>query len=314
MTYFTPSGMTQSLANSINYARHSTANVSVSGKRWRSPQAQSSNDLDGLQLEVVVENQAGHKLPSGVGFRRAFLEVEVLVNGETRWRSGGTNEWGVIVDTEGKPLKTEFFCGNDPEKVEPCYQQHYDGSHPITSDRQVQIYEELIKDGTGRFTTSFLSLCDEVKDNRLMPRGWDPRGPEAEETRPIGRAAEDTTYLNGSATSQTRYELALGLSEEDEVTVTAQLYYQALPPYYLAQRFALLEKSGSYATESLYYYVNNLQVDNLELKPLPENWPIQAALQDWKLRVASDQAQIGPPGTQGSPPGNSGAAQSKSSR
>jgi hypothetical protein len=46
----------------------------------------SPHDLD---VKVRVTNLAGHKLPSGVGFRRAFLELAVLdVSGEVLWCSG----------------------------------------------------------------------------------------------------------------------------------------------------------------------------------------------------------------------------------
>ncbi len=48
--------------------------------------------------EVKVENLAGHKFPSGVGFRRAFLTFEVLdANGDDLWVSGRTDPTGVLV-------------------------------------------------------------------------------------------------------------------------------------------------------------------------------------------------------------------------
>ena len=46
-----------------------------------------------------MTNLAGHKFPSGVSFRRAFLNFQVLdASGNVLWASGNTNGDGVIVD------------------------------------------------------------------------------------------------------------------------------------------------------------------------------------------------------------------------
>ena len=85
----------------------------------RSLQAQSSAQVSfdsvmingsQLQADVRVKNLVGHKLPSGVSFRRAFLDFQVLdAQNNVLWESGGTNANGVITDTLGNPLVTEFF-------------------------------------------------------------------------------------------------------------------------------------------------------------------------------------------------------------
>ena len=63
-----------------------------------------------LQADVQVQNLAGHNFPSGVSFRRAFLNFQVLdAGGNVLWASGNTNSDGVIVDSSGNPLATEFF-------------------------------------------------------------------------------------------------------------------------------------------------------------------------------------------------------------
>jgi hypothetical protein len=51
-----------------------------------------------LRVSVTVTNLTGHYLPSGVGFRRAFLELLVLdAQGKPLWASGRTDELGVLV-------------------------------------------------------------------------------------------------------------------------------------------------------------------------------------------------------------------------
>src|SRR5258708_13411150 len=56
-------------ANLIQQARTGTANVSVAMK--------PSSDC-GVIADVTVENLTGHRLPSGVGFLRVFLEVNAV--------------------------------------------------------------------------------------------------------------------------------------------------------------------------------------------------------------------------------------------
>jgi hypothetical protein len=40
------------------------------------------------------------------------------------------------------------------------------------SSGQVQIYEELVTDADGNYTTSFIRRNRIPKDNRLLPKGW----------------------------------------------------------------------------------------------------------------------------------------------
>jgi hypothetical protein len=219
----------------------------------------------GLSARVKVTNLAGHKFPSGVSFRRAFVELRVADSGgRTLWVSGATNAGGVIGTTKaGKftPLVTEFFdTKSNPQQK---YQPHFDAAHPITSEEQVQIYEELVKDTNGIFTTSFLSLADPVKDNRMMPQGWRKNGPEAGDTKPLGvDEASNPGYFDGTGSSVIAYEIPLGVGVKIPVTVTVTIYYQTIPPYYQQQRYAGAPQ-GAF-TQSLKYYVDNLKVDGVD--------------------------------------------------
>ena len=115
-----------------------------------------------LQADVRVLNLAGHSFPSGEGFRRAFIDFQVLDrNGNVLWASGETNSDGVILGANGMPLTTEFFTS-----TQQTFQPHFWTGNPITSPDQVQIYEELVRDPQNMLTTSFLALDTKVKDNR----------------------------------------------------------------------------------------------------------------------------------------------------
>jgi hypothetical protein len=241
----------------------SSASVSVS----------ASNAGGLLKADVTVTNLAGHKLPSGVSFRRAFLDFQVLDgSGKVLWESGGTNNKGVITNTAGTPLVTEFFS-----PAQQTSQPHFwapNGGNPgnlIISDQQVQIYEELVRDPQGQLTTSFLSLDDKVKDNRILPQGWSSSGPHADVTGPEGTGA-DQNYQNGCGCSVVRYQVPL-TAIPGAATVQATLYYQSIPPSYLAQRKA---NANGPDTTRLINFTNQLNVGT----SYPE-------IANWKLKIAS---------------------------
>jgi mono/diheme cytochrome c family protein len=242
--------------------------------RKRTATVETTKSIEGRMLtaNVTVTNLAGHRLPSGVGFRRAFIELLVLENRDGRervvWSSGRTNSVGVIVDGEGRPLPTELF-------TDGVYQQHHE---VITSDDQVQIYEELAQDADGNFTTSFIRRDHDLKDNRLLPRGWTEKGPDPslngrflKATFPHGNAERDPDYRDGKGRDRVQYRIALppGIDPKN-VSVRASLYYQNIPPYYLNQRFTIGKGD---ATRRLYYIASNL---NLTGTPM-ENWKILIA-------------------------------------
>jgi hypothetical protein len=217
-----------------------------------------------LQADVQVQNLAGHNFPSGVNFRRAFLSFQVLdAGGNVLWASGNTNSDGVIVDNAGNPLATEFFSATQQN-----FQPHFWTDNPVTSDSQVEIYEELATDPQGLLTTSFLSLDHKVKDNRIQPMGRSFNGPNAAITAPVGTGA-DPTYQRGCGCSIVRYEVPL---PANAVAVSATLYYQSIPPYYLRQRS---EEGHGPDTARLITFTNQLNTSQY-----PE-------IANWKLKIAT---------------------------
>ena len=249
-------------ANLFEQARNKTATVTTS----------MSIDNRTLTANVDVTNLTGHRLPSGVGFRRAFIELLVLENRDGRervvWSSGRTNSVGVIVDGEGRPLPTEFLTNN-------AYQKHHE---VITNDSEVQIYEELAKNADGNFTTSFIRRDQDVKYNRLLPIGWTEQGPDPslngrflEATYPHGEAKKDPDYRDGKGHDRVTYRIELPADVDPaSVSVRATLYYQNIPPYYLNDRFTIGKGDP---TRRLYYIASNL---NLSETPMA-NWKILIA-------------------------------------
>jgi len=282
----------------VQQAQNSTAEVSVS------PTTVSNQKL---VADVKVTNKTGHRLPSGVGFRRAFLEFRVVDNdtGKTVWCSGCTNELGVIMN-ESERLPSELFdvyndgtkpatlgyppaCNKTVPGVSPQhYQPHFfwdpkrNTGSAITRQDQVQIYEELNLNIQCVMTTSFLRRDYQLKDNRLLPFGWTSTGPlnadktpyipadYLHETFPVS-VGGDPAYADGSGTNIVRYEIPLSAFTARNVTVTATLYYQSIPPYFLNDRFT--QAPDAPATQRLYYLTSNLQTKGTPI----ENWKFQIA-------------------------------------
>jgi hypothetical protein len=239
-----------------------------------------------LAATVDIQNLAGHRFPSGVGFRRAFLELLVLENTDTDdekivWSSGRTNELGVLLGPDNQPLPTELF-DRDENGIEQ-YQPHHE---LITSQDQVQIYETLLWNVKGEFTTSFIHGCDVMKDNRFLPKGWTHEGPAPDAltgnflhaTHPGERAARDPLYQDGSGRDSIQYQIKLDPAVDTaNLTVRATLYYQAMPPYFLHTLFK--NAPNGEATKRLHFILSNLDLKG-------------TAIEDWKLYVASAQQPI----------------------
>jgi hypothetical protein len=245
------SGLTTDLQaasdNVVQQARTSTATVEIS--KW---EVRGST----LLVEVTVTNKAGHRFPSGVGFRRAFLNLEATMNGRPFFRSGGTNEKGQITDFTGRVLPTESFQNG-------AYQPHFSRTNPIRSSDQVQIYEELTQNADHQFTTSFTRRDYHIKDNRLLPVGWSLHGPKdlkipepyLDATLPVGDALKDPVYLAGKGQSIVRYEIPLPAGANSEnVHASVSLYSQTMPPYFLADRY----QTDTPATKRLTFLANSL--------------------------------------------------------
>jgi hypothetical protein len=245
------SGLTTDLQaasdNVVQQVRTITATVEIS--KW---EVQNNK----LIVEVTVTNKAGNRFPSGVGFRRAFLNLEATVNGKPFFSSGATNEKGQITNFAGQVLPTESFQNG-------AYQPHFSQSNPIRASDQVQIYEELVQNADHQFTTSFTRRDYDIKDNRLLPIGWSLHGPKdlkiperyLDATRPVGDALKDPVYLAGKGQSIVRYEIPLPAGANPEnVHATVSLYSQTLPPHLLTERY----QTETPATARLKFLANSL--------------------------------------------------------
>jgi hypothetical protein len=156
----------------------------------------------------------GHYLPTGVSFRRLFVELLVLDGaGQVLWASGRTNELGFILDG----VTHEVLPSEQPTRFPeaPCSRT----TRRSSPGDQVQIYQELIRDSSDELTTSFLRRVDIVKDNRVRPKGFDPKvfarssSPYIRELAELrGDVAQDPHYTDPSLTGSDDVEYRIALA------------------------------------------------------------------------------------------------------
>ena len=230
-----------------------------------------------VNATVEVKNLAGHRFPSGVAFRRAFIEFAVLDGDREIWVSGKTNSVGVILDGDGQPLKTEFLPNRD------SFQPHY---QKISQQDQVQIYEELTQNAQHEFTTSFIHRVFSIKDNRLLPDGWRAANyfkKDGEVLYEFFQATDphatgdDPDYMDQGPNFKGKDSLVYDVTlpeNSGNLSVRATLYYQAIPPYWLKQRF-----TDALATKRLYFMASHLDLEG-------------TPMQDWKLKLVSNSKNI----------------------
>ncbi len=258
----------------------------------------------GVRATVSVVSKVGHKFPSGVGFRRAFVEFRVLDQmGDTLWVSGNTNAIGAIVGPDGEPIDGEYWWEDDcSARIAPLERRHQPHFQTVTSQSQAQIYQELVaappagataaqcewdSAPQGELTTSFLSICAHVKDNRLLPHGFldlDRRTEIAlalgatetlaRESGPVA-VGDDPRYVQGGGDDLV-YDIALENVPTGRipVSVEATLYYQATPPFYQQDRMCTGKGKD---TERLGFLISRLNLDGTQAE-------------GWKLKIASTGA------------------------
>ena len=163
-----------------------------------------------LEFEVAVTSATGHKLPTAYPSRRVWLHVVV---------SDGA---GALLFESGAPKADGAIVGNDNDAEAAAFEPHYD---EIRTAEQVQIYESIMVDQRGEVTTGLLHGVRYVKDNRLLPRGFD-KTTAAAEVAVHGSAATDANFVAGG--DHVRYRLDLGAVPRGELRIAVELLYQAI--------------------------------------------------------------------------------------
>ncbi|MFT6320645.1 MAG: hypothetical protein ACJAT4_001572 [Granulosicoccus sp.] len=174
-------------------------------------------DQDSAYFDLKITNKAGHKFPSGYPSRRAYVEFVATTDlGDTLFQSG--------------VMQPDYEVKGQTEETEP----HFD---VINSEDQVQIYELVLGDVNGDFTTVLERSHVGLKDNRLPPLGFSTSHNSYDTTLIIGNALTDSDFnyenaIEGSGSDVVHYHFPLE-GYTGFVNISAKVYYQALPPKWM---------------------------------------------------------------------------------
>jgi hypothetical protein len=155
-----------------------------------------------LSFALTVQNLTGHKLPTAFPSRRAWLHVTVTdASGHVVFESGRLNADGSIAGNL-----------NDADPARST----------ITAPDQVQIFEPILGDAQGHVTTALLTATQYLKDNRILPAGFDKQAAPPD-IAIRGDALNDPNFIGGSAT--TRFDIP---ATGGALHVAADLEYQPI--------------------------------------------------------------------------------------
>ncbi len=195
-----PQEMDAAINRTIKHLQTKSAYISISNAEV------SGNELI---ADVSIENLAGHKLPTAYPSRRVWIRFSV------------TDQNDDIVFESGAVMPDGSITGNDNDQAGSNYEQHYS---EITGEDQVQIYEAILVDPQDQVTTGLLTAIRYIKDNRILPKGFDKVTAD-EDIAVKGSADSDNNFTGGS--DRVRYRVKLQ-DVNGPFQIKAELYYQPI--------------------------------------------------------------------------------------
>lgn len=184
----------------------------------------SSSEIVGntLSADIIIDNNAGHKLPTGIPLRRMWINLSVKdSNNVTIFESGNWDENGEI------------------DGLDTPYEPHYTN---ISDPNEVQIYEAIMKDVDESVTYTLLRAAGYIKDNRIPPQGFVKSHASYDTVIIVWLADTDDNFnfedaVEGSGTDLTSY--TADIEPNDTYYVSVKLCYQTVTPRFVDHMFAM---------------------------------------------------------------------------
>jgi hypothetical protein len=173
--------------------------------------ASTSYQNDLLEVKLYIKNLTGHKIPTGIPFRRMWVHLKVEQGiGNVVFESG---EW----DGTGKIIN-----------YNSDYEPHYD---IINSEDQVQVYEGVFVNDQQQVTYTLFRAAEYIKDNRLPPQGFTTNSVSYDTIKIVGNAADDTNFnrygmYQGSGGDSLTF--LISSLPNTEYRITAEVCYQTV--------------------------------------------------------------------------------------
>ena len=166
-----------------------------------------------LQVDLYIKNLTGHKIPTGIPFRRMWIHLKVEQGaGNVVFESGDWDNIGKIINYNSD------------------YEPHYD---LIDSEDEVQVYEGVFVNTDQEVTYTLLRASEYVKDNRIPPQGFTTTHLSYDSTQISGNALYDTNFnltetIEGSGGDSVKY--VISNMQNTDYTVTVEICYQTVKP------------------------------------------------------------------------------------
>lgn len=162
-----------------------------------------------LTADLTVTSLVGHKYPTSYPARRTWLHVTV------------TDAAGAVIFESGAFNADGSITGNANDEAADEYEPHYSA---ITAPDEVQIYEAIMSDVDGLPTTTLLFGAGYLKDNRMLPDGFD-KTTAPPDFQVWGLAEADEDFIGGSDLIQYQVDVS---GAEGPFTITAEMLYQGI--------------------------------------------------------------------------------------
>lgn len=169
---------------------------------------------DSLVVKVKLENLAGHKLPTGIPFRRMWIHIKVeQAGGSPVFESGNWDSAGKI-----SGYNSDF---------EPHYQM-------INSEDQVQVYEGVFADVDAQVTYTLLRAAQFLKDNRIPPKGFTSQHISYQDSTEIyGNALSDPDFNKDGSTEGTGSDIVtykIPALPNTQYNIFVEVCFQSIKP------------------------------------------------------------------------------------
>jgi len=191
-------GFQQAIERNREFLKTS-ADLTITGTR---------NEGNNIIATLKIQNNTGHKLPSGYPSRRVFVHFVV------------TDADGTIIFESGKMNADGSIVGADGDESYRQYEPHYNS---IVSEDQVLIFESIMGDTRGNVTHSLIEAARHLKDNRLTPVGFD-KNIVSSDVAVTGEAFLDNNFNAGIDI----FEYKVPVSVSGTYNISANLVYQPL--------------------------------------------------------------------------------------
>ena len=197
--------------------------------------------LDSLSTDTAffrfqITNKAGHKFPSGYPSRRAVVQFIITdQNQDTVFQSG------------------IFDGNNEVEDIDPVYEPHYNA---ISQSSQIQVYEMVMADENGDYTSVIERADHALKDNRIPPEGFITTFPSYDTIKIVGDALNDADFnkngnIEGTGRDYVHYHIPLS-GIVGPLNVYARVFYQSVPPRWVQDMFTYSSEAID-TFESMYH-------------------------------------------------------------